>query len=93
MKNHLTPIVYTGRMLLRLGLGCLLVLLGLRGVAADEGPIPKKALVSKDWQERVQALDGLAARAGDERAVKAVLPLLDDVDYEVRIHAARTLGA
>ena len=75
--------------------GCMLslALLGPHGAFADDGPIPKADLASKDWQVRVKAVDALATRQGDERAVKAVLPLLEDVDYEVRIHAARALGA
>ena len=77
-------------------LGCLLALTcaGLPAGRADEAaPIPRDDLASDDWQVRVRALDELATRRGDERAVEAVRPLLADVDYEVRIHAARALGA
>lgn len=60
--------------------------------ANDPPEIPKHLLRSDDWKKRIEGLDRLASRGDDPRAVKAALPLLDDEDWEVRIHATTTLG-
>ena len=78
-----------------LSIACLLIWTVAYGgpvEARDDDPAVRAALASEDWEERIKGLDLLAERKGDLKAVRSALPLLEDVDYEVRIHAARTLG-
>jgi HEAT repeat protein len=70
-----------------------ILLVPLGPLSAEERPIPKGLLESGDWEERVKGLKQLAPRKDDEKAAEAAIELLNDVDWEVRIEAARALGA
>jgi HEAT repeat protein len=61
--------------------------------AGAESPLAaaQKLLASKDWAERLKALDELAALGRSADTEKAVLSALDDEDWGVEVAACKTL--